>query len=62
MAKSGPRTPSTPTSDAAIPRYSSDQLIIGLARMNPIPSRSWSIVEPIARSASAAMLRLGCAS
>ena len=27
-AKSGPRTPSTPTSEAVMPRYSSDQLIV----------------------------------
>ena len=31
-AKSGPRTPSTPTSDAVIPRYSSDQPICRFPR------------------------------
>ena len=36
-AKSGPRTPSTPTSDAVIPRYSSDQPIDRLERMNDEP-------------------------
>ena len=40
-ANDGPRTATTPMSDAEMPRYASDQAIAGLSRMYPMPSRSW---------------------
>ena len=66
FAKSGPSTPSTPTSDAAIPRYSSDHTIEWLPRMNVRPSRNWDSVEatawrvsPTAPAASAGRRAVG---
>ena len=52
LANPGPSTPRTPTSEAAIPRYTSDQAMRRFARMKAMPSRSWPRVEPIASSAS----------